>query len=174
MASDIRGCMGPRFSWHMYVCMSTSKDIGARNEMMMDDYGGQMIFGDLMDLKPPDIRLTGEEKPRRNLTQETCPDRGSNQGPLLDKRACYHLFHLTFVLRLRKKLNHENWPDRGSNPGPLGERQRWYPSTKGVIGFPQLLSRQIQGWIDISTIHLTIIHQIFFFLLLLLFYSFPM
>ena len=71
---------------------STSKVIGARNEMMMDDYDGQMIFGD-MGLKLPDIRLTGEEKPRKNLTQETCPDWGSNLGPLRDKRACYHLFH---------------------------------------------------------------------------------
>ena len=26
---------------------STSQVIGARNEIMMDDYGGQMIFGDL-------------------------------------------------------------------------------------------------------------------------------
>ena len=40
------------------------------------------------DLKLPDICLTGEEKPRKNLTQETCPDRG-----LRDKRACYHLLH---------------------------------------------------------------------------------
>ena len=45
---------------------STSKVIGARNEMMMDDYGGQMIFGDLVGLKKlPDIRLTGEEKPQK-------------------------------------------------------------------------------------------------------------
>ena len=43
---------------------STSKVIDARNEMTMDDYDGQMIFGDLVSLKLPDIRLTGEEKPR--------------------------------------------------------------------------------------------------------------
>ena len=55
---------------------------------MMDDYDGQMIFGDLVGLKLPDIRLIGEEKPRKNLTQETYPDRGSNPGPLHDKRAC--------------------------------------------------------------------------------------
>ena len=72
---------------------STSQVIGARNEMMMDDYDGHRRFGDLVGLKLPDIRLTGEEKPRKNLTQETCPDRGSNPGPLGDKRACYHLFH---------------------------------------------------------------------------------
>ena len=39
------------------------------------DYDGQMIFGDLVGLKFPDICLTGEEKPWKNLTQETCPDR---------------------------------------------------------------------------------------------------
>ena len=49
-----------------------------------------MIVG---DLKFPDICLTGEQKLRKNLTQETCPDRGSNPGPLRDKRACYHLLH---------------------------------------------------------------------------------
>ena len=43
--------------------------------MSMDDNDGQMIFGDLGGLKRPDICLTGEEKPRKNRTQETCPDR---------------------------------------------------------------------------------------------------
>ena len=69
---------------------STSKVIDTRNEMMMNDYDGQIIFGDLVGLKLPDIRLTGEEQPRKNLTQETCPDRESNPGPLRDKRACHH------------------------------------------------------------------------------------
>ena len=58
-----------------------------------DDYDGQMIFGDLGGLKFPDNCLTGEEKPRKILTQDTCPDRGSNPDPLRDKRACYHLLH---------------------------------------------------------------------------------
>ena len=44
---------------------STSKVIGAHNEMMMDDYDDQMIFRDLVGLKLPDIYLTGEEKPRK-------------------------------------------------------------------------------------------------------------
>ena len=36
--------------------------------MMSDDGNdGQMIFGDLGGLKLPDICLTGEEKPRKNL-----------------------------------------------------------------------------------------------------------
>ena len=47
---------------------STSKVIDARNEMMMDDYDGQMIFGDLVGLELPDIRLTGEEKPRKKTS----------------------------------------------------------------------------------------------------------
>ena len=66
----------------MYVYLG----LRARNEMIMDDYGGQMIFGDLVGLKLPDIRVTDEEKPRKNLTQETCPDRGSNPGPLRERR----------------------------------------------------------------------------------------
>ena len=52
-----------------------------------------MIFGDLEGLKLPDISLTGEEKPRKKLTQESCPDQGSNPGPLRDRRACYRLTH---------------------------------------------------------------------------------
>ena len=50
--------------------------------MSMDDNDGQMVFGDLGGLKLPDICITGEEEPRKNLTHETCPDRGSNPGPL--------------------------------------------------------------------------------------------
>ena len=52
-----------------------------------------MIFGDLGGLKFPDIGLTGEEKPRKNLTQETCPDQGLNPGPLHDRRTCSHFAH---------------------------------------------------------------------------------
>ena len=41
-----------------------------------DDNDGEMIVGDLWGLKLPDISLTGEEKPRKNLNQETCHERG--------------------------------------------------------------------------------------------------
>ena len=61
--------------------------------MIGDDNDGQMIFGDLGGQKIPDICLTGDEKPRKNLTQETCPDRGSIPGPLRERRACYRLTH---------------------------------------------------------------------------------
>ena len=60
--------------------------------MMIDD-DGQMIFRDLGGLKLLNICLTGEEKPQKNLTQETCPNWGSNPGPLHDRHACYHLAH---------------------------------------------------------------------------------
>ena len=52
---------------------SISKVIGARNERMMDDYDGQMIFGDRVGLKLPDIRLTGEDNPEKNLTKKLVP-----------------------------------------------------------------------------------------------------
>ena len=85
------------FEHNCTVCMYSS-GFKARQHLrslapVMNDNDGQMIFGDLGGLKLPDIRLTGEKKHRKNLTQETCPDRGSNPGPLRDKRACYHLLH---------------------------------------------------------------------------------
>ena len=96
--------------------------------MRMDDYDGQMMFGDLVGLKLPDIRLTGEEKPRKNLTQETCPDRESNPGPLRGKRACYHLLHsgkLGFPMsrgrgtpEMHTSKMHYQLPTRGVNPLP--------------------------------------------------------
>ena len=62
--------------------------------MMIDgDNDGQMIYGDLGGLKVPDICLIGEEELRKNLTQETCPNQGSNPDLLRDKHACYHLLH---------------------------------------------------------------------------------
>ena len=35
----------------------------------------------------------GWGKTPKNVTQENCPDRGSNPGSLRDRSACYHLFH---------------------------------------------------------------------------------
>ena len=60
---------------------------------------------------PRDICLTGEEKPRKNPHQEACPDRGSNPGPLRDRRACYCLLqsgglnnHWTFAVYLMSTI----------------------------------------------------------------------
>ena len=61
--------------------MSTSQVTGARNEMIMDDGDGQMIFGDLMGLKLPDIRLTGEEKPRKKPHPGNLSRPGIELGP---------------------------------------------------------------------------------------------
>ena len=59
--------------------------------MNNNDNDDRMIFGDLRGLQLPDICLIDEEKPRKILTQETCPDRGSNPVPLRDRRACCRL-----------------------------------------------------------------------------------
>ena len=102
--------------------------------MVMDDNDGQMIFGDLGGLKLLDICLTGEEKPRKKLTQETCPDRGSNPGPLRDKCACYHLLHSggLILFRMGRKIYmnflkifnlKKNYSTKamGGSPGELSE-----------------------------------------------------
>ena len=51
------------------------------------------LYSETLGSKVSWLCLIGEEKPRKNLTQDTCPDRGSNPGPLHDKCACYHLLH---------------------------------------------------------------------------------
>ena len=38
-----------------------------------DDYDAQIIFGDLVDPKLPDICLTGAEKPRKTSSRELVP-----------------------------------------------------------------------------------------------------
>ena len=48
--------------------------------MVIDDNDRQMLFVALVGLKLPDICLTGEEKPRKNLTQETSRP-GIEPGP---------------------------------------------------------------------------------------------
>ena len=76
-----------RYTPGTHLCIPTRR---IRN----DDNGGQMIFGELVGLKFPDICLTGEGKiPKKKLTQDTCPDWGSNLSLLRGSRACYRLFH---------------------------------------------------------------------------------
>ena len=53
-----------------------------------DDYDGKIIFGDLRGLKLPGICLTGEEKSPKKPRPGYYYDRGSNPGPLSDRRAC--------------------------------------------------------------------------------------
>ena len=63
-----------------------------------DDDDGQMIFGELGGLKLPDLVL----QVRKNPTHETCPDQGSNTGPLRDRRACYRLAHSGGLVTCKK------------------------------------------------------------------------
>ena len=48
-----------------------------------------MIFGDFVGLS----FLAFVLRLRKYLTQETCPDLGSNPDPLRDRRGCYRLLH---------------------------------------------------------------------------------
>ena len=91
---------GPRPRQHEHKRRYTSftHPLIVTRRIWMDDCEGQMIFGDLMGLKLPDICLTGEEKHQvKNLTQETCPDRGSNLGPLRDRCPCHRLLHIFWL-----------------------------------------------------------------------------
>ena len=100
----------PRQHKHQRQYTPSTHSVIPTKRIWNDDDDGQMIFGDLGGLKFPNICITGEEKPRKkNLTQETRPDRGSNPGPLRDKRACYHLLHsggrfCCYVIILRRWL----------------------------------------------------------------------
>ena len=58
-----------------------------------DDYDDQMLFRDRGGINLSDICLIGEEKPRKYLIQEICPDRASNPGPLRSRLACCRLAH---------------------------------------------------------------------------------
>ena len=49
--------------------------------MSMDDNDGQMIFGDLVGLKLPDICLTGEDKPHPGNLSRSGIEPGPAAGP---------------------------------------------------------------------------------------------
>ena len=54
-----------------------------------------------------------EKTQKKNLTQETCPDRGSNPGPLRDKREYYHLLHSVGLILMCWELNENIVLDEG-------------------------------------------------------------
>ena len=70
------------------------------------DYDGQMIFGDLVGLKLPDICLTYEEKPRKTSPRKLVPTR-IEPGP--------------------KKPHPGNLSRRGLDPGPKNLTQETCP-----------------------------------------------
>ena len=57
--------------------------------MRMDDNDGQIIFWDLGGRKLPDICLTGEENPRKNLTQETFPTGDRTRACCVTGEGCH-------------------------------------------------------------------------------------
>ena len=69
--------------------MSTSQVIGARNEWV---WWPNDIRGPWGPKASRHLSYRWGKTPK-NFTQETFPDRGSNPGPLRDRRACYHLVH---------------------------------------------------------------------------------
>ena len=69
--------------------------------MSDDDNDGQMIFRDPGGLKLPDICFTGEEKPEKTHPG-TCPDRGSNSGPLRDSENFFRRTVYTFSCAVNK------------------------------------------------------------------------
>ena len=66
--------------------------------MSDDDNEGQMIFGDLGGLKLPDIRLTGEEKPRKTSPRKLIPTRDRTRSAGLQGRDSTD--HATILRRL--------------------------------------------------------------------------
>ena len=77
--------------------------IHSNRRLWKDNYNGEIILGDLVGLKLPGICLIGQEKSRKNLTLETCPDGGSNPGPLPDSRACHSGGQIHKLIKLNKK-----------------------------------------------------------------------
>ena len=61
----------PRQHEHERRCTPFTHPFILTRRMWKVDYDGQMIFGDLVDLKLPDICLTGEEKPQTKTSPRT-------------------------------------------------------------------------------------------------------
>ena len=66
--SSIRG-PPPRQHEHERWYSSFTHPLIVTRWIWKDDYDGQMIFGDTVGLKRPDICLAGEEEPRKNFTK---------------------------------------------------------------------------------------------------------
>ena len=89
----------------MYVYLrfkgaSTSQVMGARNERcVMKIMMAKLYSGTLGGPKVSWHLSYRWGKTPKNLTQETCPDRGSNPGPLRDRRAWCPLAHSKNIRR---------------------------------------------------------------------------
>ena len=58
---------------YVYLGLRARQNLRSLAPVMMDDYDGQMIFGDLVGLKFPDIRLTGEENQEKTSPRKLVP-----------------------------------------------------------------------------------------------------
>ena len=126
-----------------------------------------MIFGDFVDLKLPHICLTGEENSRKNATQDICPDRRPNLGPLGDRRACYSggpTYMLDFQNRTHKNTN---------LIGPLvaeicliNVNMQTVPCALGFeVKHSKFFCRSFRTWIIILSMYFTI-NELFWFIMI--------
>ena len=83
----------PRLHEHVGRYTPSTQPLIPTRWIWKDDYDGRMIFEGLMDLKLLTFVLQVRKNTEKIFTQKTCPDRGSNQGPLRYRRACYRLLH---------------------------------------------------------------------------------
>ena len=58
---------------HERRCTPSTHPFILTRRMRKDDYDGQMIFGDLVGLKLPDICLTSEENPKKISPRKLVP-----------------------------------------------------------------------------------------------------
>ena len=63
----------PRKHEHERRCTPSTHPFILARRISKDDYDGQMIFGDLVGLKYPDICLKEEEKPRKTSPRKIDP-----------------------------------------------------------------------------------------------------
>ena len=79
----------PRQHEHERRCKPFTHPFIPTRRKLNVDYNVQMIFGELVGLKLPDICLAGEEKKMK----KPHPGNFSRPGIEPDRRTCYHLLH---------------------------------------------------------------------------------
>ena len=93
----------PRQNKHERQYTPSTHSVIPTRRIWNDDDDGQMIFGEPWGPKVSWHLSYRWGKTPKNPHQETCPDRGSNPGPLRDKRACSTAVDL--ILHNLPKLN---------------------------------------------------------------------
>ena len=109
-------------------------------------------LGNYGSLNLPDIFLQVRKNPGRNLTQETCPDRGSNPGPLRDRRAYCSLLHSggppNIITNLKsKRLRWAGYVARMEESRNIYKVLVGKPECKWTLGMPNTDGMIILKWI---------------------------